>query len=123
MAKDHLSHLARRCEPMKTHGSRVLKALKVGTLPPGVSHWPDDPVIRPETEALIGLRMQLNAIEVEERQRLGTAAMQDALPSDVSPGSEDGGVSVATADLFGSDFADSEERAPGPLDDANSGSD
>ena len=84
MARDHLSHLARPCKPIKAHGSRVLKALRDGQLPLGVSHWPDDPIIRPEVEALMGLRRQLN--EIETSQSLGATAMHGPSSSE-----EDGG--------------------------------
>ncbi len=97
MAREQLSHLARPCKPIKAHGDRVLKALRDGQLPPGVSVWPDDPIARPDVDILMGLQRQLNVLEAS----WNAAAMHDTVSS-----GEDGSVSHATADLFGSELAD-----------------
>ena len=106
LATDHMSKLAKPCEGLKTYGDRNLRALRNGMLPPNVKQWPDDVShIRPELEVLGSLQGELDRLEP-----IMAANAQSHLAPDISD--EEGSArSVLTADLFGSDFAKSDDES------------
>ena len=77
----------------------TLEALRKCDLPPNLNHWPDSAYVTPELRVVSALQGELDRLEplVAAQAHVGPDTSDD----------EGSAQSVRTADLFGSDFAES----------------